>query len=278
MGILTQLLTSGEDIRTILITLCFYIPCILISLVCHEYAHAFVAYCCGDDTARRAGRLSLNPADHLTLSGTLCMLLIGFGWAKPVPVNASRMKHRRRDLILVSLAGVAVNFVFFILSCALSVLLISRILPPFLSSAFGTEFFACSSENGFGVLYYGDIDSLIVLIDNQLSGMLFRPDTALRIPWLQYVIRFLMVFQLMNISLFIFNFLPVPPLDGFNFWNLTIFNGKLRISGKAMSIILIVFYALLLFGDRLFGFDPFSRAVMGTQSFFARLFISLFGV
>ena len=99
-----------------------------------------------------------------------------------------------------------------------------------------------------------------------------RPGTA------QYVIRFLMVFQLMNISLFIFNFLPVPPLDGFNFWNLTIFNGKLRISGKAMSIILIVFYALLLFGDRLFGFDPFSRAVMGTQSFFARLFISLFGV
>ena len=63
----------------------------------------------GDPTAQRLGRLSLNPLDHLDPVGTLMLLLVGFGWAKPVPINSRYFKHPRRDLVIVSLAGVAGN-------------------------------------------------------------------------------------------------------------------------------------------------------------------------
>ena len=63
----------------------------------------------GDPTAERSGRLSLNPLDHFDLVGTLMLLLVGFGWAKPVPINTRYFRHPRRDLVIVSLAGVAGN-------------------------------------------------------------------------------------------------------------------------------------------------------------------------
>lgn len=64
----------------------------------------------GDPTAKNAGRLSLDPVRHLDLIGTVCLILFSFGWAKPVPINPRNFKHPKRDEILVSLAGVAMNF------------------------------------------------------------------------------------------------------------------------------------------------------------------------
>ncbi len=86
----------------------------LLAIVLHEVAHGYVAYRLGDDTAKLAGRLSLNPLVHLEVLGTLMFIIsswvgFGFGWAKPVPVNPLRLRHMRRDDILVSLAGVTVN-------------------------------------------------------------------------------------------------------------------------------------------------------------------------
>jgi Zn-dependent protease len=89
------------------------LPVILFSLTVHEFMHAWAAWKCGDDTARRAGRLTLNPLAHLDLLGTICLIVGPIGWAKPVPVDRSNFRYEtaRRDDILVSGAGVAANFV-----------------------------------------------------------------------------------------------------------------------------------------------------------------------
>ena len=85
------------------------VPALLFALTIHEFAHAWSAYLCGDATAKNQGRLTLDPLAHLDPIGSICMLLAGFGWAKPVPVNPMFFRHPRRDDILVSLAGVAAN-------------------------------------------------------------------------------------------------------------------------------------------------------------------------
>ncbi len=83
----------------------------LIAIPFHEVAHAFVAYKLGDPTAKNLGRLSLDPMRHFDLFGTLAFLLIGMGWAKPVMVNVSNFKKPRRDDVLVSIAGPAMNLI-----------------------------------------------------------------------------------------------------------------------------------------------------------------------
>lgn len=84
---------------------------LLYSIILHEISHGFVAYLFGDDTAKRAGRLSLNPLVHLDPIGTLALFLVGFGWAKPVPVNYSNLRNFRVGLICVSLAGCVTNII-----------------------------------------------------------------------------------------------------------------------------------------------------------------------
>ncbi len=82
---------------------------VLVATTCHEFAHAFVADRLGDPTPRSLGRLSLNPLVHLDLLGTLFFVLFGFGWAKPVPVNARNFADPRRGMLQVALAGPLAN-------------------------------------------------------------------------------------------------------------------------------------------------------------------------
>ncbi len=82
---------------------------LLYSIILHEISHGFVAYLFGDDTAKRNGRLTLNPLVHLDPIGTLALFLVGFGWAKPVPVVYSNLKNFRLGLVCVSLAGCVTN-------------------------------------------------------------------------------------------------------------------------------------------------------------------------
>ena len=89
-------------------------PTFLLAIVLHEVAHGWVAYRLGDDTAKRAGRLTLSPIAHLDLVGSIVFVLsslygMGFGWAKPVPVMIERLRNPRRDEILVTLAGPVAN-------------------------------------------------------------------------------------------------------------------------------------------------------------------------
>jgi len=92
-------------------TLIYVAPAVLIAISMHEFAHGFVSYKLGDMTPKLDGRLTLNPFKHLDLWGTLCLLLFHVGWAKPVRVNTRNYKNRKRDLILVSAAGPAANFI-----------------------------------------------------------------------------------------------------------------------------------------------------------------------
>jgi len=82
---------------------------LLYSIILHELAHGWVAYQMGDPTAKGSGRLSLNPIKHLDPIGTLMLFLVGFGWAKPVPVNLNNIPDRRKGLIFVSSAGITAN-------------------------------------------------------------------------------------------------------------------------------------------------------------------------
>ena len=91
--------------------LLYTLPAILIGLTVHEWAHAYAAYRLGDPTARNLGRMTLNPIAHIDLIGFLMLILVGFGWAKPVPVNPRNFKNYKRDDIIVSLAGIVTNLI-----------------------------------------------------------------------------------------------------------------------------------------------------------------------
>lgn len=84
---------------------------LLYAIVLHEVAHGWVAYRMGDSTAKNLGRLTLNPLKHLDPIGTLMLFVVGFGWAKPVPVNFGRLKEGRKGMILVASAGIITNMI-----------------------------------------------------------------------------------------------------------------------------------------------------------------------
>ncbi len=130
MGLLTLLFSDP-------LAFLLLVPVLLYSVIAHEIAHGWVAYFFGDKTAKYAGRFSLNPAVHLDPIGTLTIFLVGFGWAKPVPVDYASLRSRRA-IISVSLAGCLAN----ILIATLAIFLLqfapiqnSQLLGPILLTA-----------------------------------------------------------------------------------------------------------------------------------------------
>lgn len=111
--------------RGFLVTLCLLLPAIIICLTVHECAHGWAARALGDRTAQRAGRLTLDPMAHIDPVGFICMLIFGFGWARPVPVNVSgfRMKNRKLGMALVALAGPASNLLLALICYIITLLL-----------------------------------------------------------------------------------------------------------------------------------------------------------
>ncbi len=139
---------------------------LMVAFTLHELAHALVADRLGDPTPRAAGRVSLNPLAHLDLMGSLLLIVAGFGWAKPVPINPSVLRRKSAGGVMwVSLAGPMTNLVLAILGAVL--LRVS-----------GVDFHA------------------------ELAGFLPTPG------------GFLLEFIYINVALFLFNLLPVAPLDG----------------------------------------------------------------
>ena len=107
------------------------IPALLLAVTVHEVAHGLVANRLGDPTARLQGRLTLNPLPHIDPLGALAFVLVGFGWAKPVPVNAQNLKRPMRDMALVAVAGPLSNF-----ALAFVALLVLYVVGPHLSTPF----------------------------------------------------------------------------------------------------------------------------------------------
>lgn len=155
------------------------LPVLFFSVICHEVAHAWVAWKGGDDTARQAGRITLNPVAHVDIFGTivvpLLLVLTGarflIGWAKPVPVNGANLRSHHWAAA-VSAAGVTVNFMLAILAAGLLKIYVSFVL-----------------------------NAPTQTIDGKLT--------------VQGIILLVLVqFVVINLVLMIFNLLPIPPLDG----------------------------------------------------------------
>jgi len=152
------------------------VPAVLIAITFHEYAHGFAAYYYGDPTAKLAGRLTLNPIAHLDPIGTLMLIFFRIGWAKPVPVDYGNLKNPKKDMIKVSLAGPLSNILVAILFAV-----IYRLNSFFLQD-----------------VLYGSLGNLPSLVLTFIRGWIF----------------FLQTGVLINLTLAIFNLIPIPPLDG----------------------------------------------------------------
>jgi len=237
MGILNRLqswlswLTS--DPVGFLIYLLYFAASILLTLMLHEIAHGYVAWKCGDPTAKMLGRLSLDPRKHLDPMGTLFLIFMGFGWAKPVPVNPRNFDNYRRDDFLVSIAGITVNITLFLLSLSLAVGLNGLLWKPEVIQVYGARQLLSSGSIGYSVL---------------VGGAGAQNADAMRYPWLQYIQRFLLMFASMNLSVGLFNLLPIPPLDGFHILNDILLKGRLSLNRSWFQLTQVILIVLCLTG------------------------------
>lgn len=199
-------LTAEEAVIHFLITVAVF----MISLTIHEFAHAFAAHKMGDDTAKLAGRMTLNPFKHLNLSGFIFFMLLGVGWAKPVPINPLNFRKYKKGTRWVSISGVLANFLFG---------LIAAIVCAILFKTVGTGIAA-----------------------------------------MEYIFTILLYIMMVNSFLALFNLLPIPPLDGFNF--VASFskgeNKFVKFMAKNGSRLLIGILLASLLIDVLFGIDILS--------------------
>lgn len=172
------------------------LPVLVFALVFHEFAHAWMADKLGDPTAKNEGRLTLNPAAHLDLFGSLMLLFAGFGWAKPVPVNTRNLANPRQDMMKIAFAGPASNLFLAFLGGTLL-----RMLG--LSSIFGTVLVLFTQINIMLAVF--NMIPIMPLDGSQIfSGLMMRrnPDLVIKLQTFgpRILIGLILVGYLTNIS------------------------------------------------------------------------------
>ena len=192
-----------ERILSILVVYLASFLAVLIVLPCHEFAHAFAAVKNGDETPKYAGRYTLNPFAHFDPLGLVMLILLRFGWAKPVPVNPDNFRNYKKGCICVSVAGVLANIALAIIFCPVYLLVAKK-----------------------GIL-------------------------LIKAQWAEYINALIYYFFYslfyMNIGLFVFNLLPIYPLDGFRLYDaLTTRHGKFYYFLRQNSFYIMI--AILLLG------------------------------
>ncbi len=188
-AIVVVAVTKGVESGKISLGLVILFAVAIPSIIFHEVSHGIVAYWCGDDTAKRAGRLTANPLRHIDPIGTIIVPIVlvllhapVFGWAKPVPVALNRLRHPRNQAVLTGLAGPAAN--------ALVAALAGVALHFVMASQLSERYVIANSVANLNTTYFGG------------HGTIF---------WLGTVLGFL---GLVNIFIGAFNLIPIPPLDG----------------------------------------------------------------
>ena len=159
-----------------LLQMLYTVPVLLIAFPVHECAHGYAAYMLGDDTAKRAGRLTLNPFRHLDLLGTICLIVAHFGWAKPVPINPYNFRDRKSGTALVSLAGPFSNLVMAFLSLLLLKLFLMISGVPALAAVIVENFLVISAEINVGLFVINLIP--VPPLDGSRILALFMPERA----------------------------------------------------------------------------------------------------
>ena len=188
------------------------LPAVLIAICMHESAHGWVANRCGDPTARLMGRITLNPVKHFDLMGMLCLVVFGVGWAKPVPINPLHFRNYRKDDLKVSLAGVTMNLILALIFLIPAYAVFIRAFSPFRE-----------------IYYLPDGD----LAWFQGALMDYRPVSEMWGPVPAGLYKVLANVVLVNLSLAIFNLIPLPPLDGYHVLNDLVLKRPLFASPRA---------------------------------------------
>jgi Zn-dependent protease len=231
------LLTSAPEAFLILIAA--FVVAMLTGLSFHEFSHAFVADRLGDRTPRSFGRLSLNPAAHLDPMGSLLIFFVGFGWAKPVPINPYNTSNPKRSMALIAAAGPLANLTM----AGLAALPIKLGLLPFWNA-----FVSPSEVSFFAPLWSRSPGDLVGLF---LSTIVF-----------------------LNVLLAVFNFIPLAPLDGFRA-AVGLLPGELsrslaRIEPWCLGILMLLVFAPFLTNGQ---FSPLSMVMNPLITFILNLFL-----
>ena len=213
-------LLNGGDARSAAISILLTLPTILIALSAHEAAHGYVAYKLGDRTAFNLGRITLNPIKHLDPIGALCMLVCGYGWAKPVPINARNFKDPRKGMALTALAGPLTNLIL------------------------GT----------IGVFFY--LLTIFIANTNTVLGLIIQNNTAYIAVTM--IATFCSYFAQLNFLYTVFNLIPVPPFDGSRIFSVVLPTKVYFNIMRYERYYLIAILGISIVCSRLFSFSPFS--------------------
>lgn len=197
------------------------LPVLLMAFSVHESAHGYAAYRLGDPTARNLGRITLNPAKHLDLLGTICMIIAHVGWAKPVPINTRNFKDPKRDMAITGAAGPVSN-----LCLALLHLILLRVVMTLFTDSWYDETAAYAVAYNTNTEFVASLGYLISAL-------------CLYILYLGVI---------MNISLAIFNLIPIPPFDGSRIFYAFLPTKWYFAVMKYERIIMLVFLLLFAFG------------------------------